>query len=95
MGRGGHAVHVLHLGGISEHGGRNLGGGEAVHLGAADAVVRGLCANRRDGEGTECCGNRRGWGLAWVLVLVPDLPRFHGIRLAWHVLLHDQPGTLL
>jgi len=69
VGRGGHAVHVLHLGGISEHGGRNLGGGEAVHLGAADAVVRGLCANRRDGEGTECCGNRRGWGLAWVLGL--------------------------
>ena len=41
MGRGGDAIHVLHLGGISEHDGSLSFAGEAVDLRAADAVVGG------------------------------------------------------
>jgi hypothetical protein len=39
----GDAVHVLHLGGVAEHEGSFLHGGQAVDLGAADAVVGGGC----------------------------------------------------
>ena len=41
VGRGGDAIHVLHLGGISEHVGSLSFAGEAGDLRAADAVVGG------------------------------------------------------
>ena len=41
MGRGGDAIHVLHLGGISEHDGSLGRAGEAGDLRAANAVVGG------------------------------------------------------
>ena len=37
----GDAIHVLHLGGVGKHEGSLLHGGQAVDLGAADAVVGG------------------------------------------------------
>ena len=43
VGGKGHAIHVLHLGGVGEHEGSLLRRGEAVDLGAADAVVGGGC----------------------------------------------------
>lgn len=39
----GDAIHVLHLGGVGKHEGSLLHGGQAVDLGAADAVVGGGC----------------------------------------------------
>ena len=44
VGREGDAFHVLHLGGVGEHEGGLLGGGKAVDLGAANAVMNGGCA---------------------------------------------------
>lgn len=41
VGRGGDAIHVLHLGGISEHDGSLGSAGEAGDLRAANAVVGG------------------------------------------------------
>ena len=38
-----HTVHVHHLGGVSEHDGSLGVGGQAGGLGAANAVVRGIC----------------------------------------------------
>ena len=54
MSRGGDAAHVLHLGGISKHLTRVLivrDAGKAVHLRAANAVVRGHCHEKGGGEG--------------------------------------------
>ena len=50
VGGEGHAVHVLHLRGVGEHKGSLLHGGQAVDLGAADAVVGGGCNTNRQGQ---------------------------------------------
>jgi len=52
--RGGDAAHVLHLGGVSKHLTRVLivrDAGKAVHLRAANAVVRGHCHEKEGVKG--------------------------------------------
>ena len=52
MAGGRDTVHVLHLGGVGEHGGSLSGAGEAVHLRATDAVVGGSCSREEAGAGS-------------------------------------------
>lgn len=61
VGRHGDAAHVLHLGGVGEHDGGLSRAGEAVDLGATDAVVGGGCS--RGDKQEDGCRQKGGGGM--------------------------------